>query len=357
MEKLIFVLFAIFCIFMGVFFWACGGIQFPRTIDGAVYDFGKGPVLVPSEPDKISLLTWNISYAYGFGSSGQGYTAHSRDDFQSRLEQMGEIIRGTNADIILLQEVDFNSRRSCGVDQMRELARASGLRYAAPAVTWRAGYVPFPLWRPKDHFGRMLSGGAVLSRYPIISNRVRLFPKPAKNHWWYNLFYLFRFSQEAQIQAGGKTYLIINNHLEAFNMENRMQQARAIAAEVAVLPKEDRVVIIGGDMNALPPCAAKRFAFSDGTGNDYRGDKTIDILNSIAGFKDVIPLNDYCGNEAAYFSFPSHSPNRRLDYLFVPQWVEVSGVRIISAGTLSDHLPVLAQLDVSKGGISVQGKN
>ncbi len=356
-KKLIIIPFVALCILAGVFLWACGGIQFPRTIDGDVCDFGKGPAPAPQEFGRISVLTWNISYAYGFGSSGQGYGARTLQELNSRLSRIGRIIRDSSADVVLLQEVDFNSRRSRNVDQLRELVRITGLRYAAPAVAWRAGYVPFPLLSPKDHFGAVRSGGAVLSRYPITSNRVRLFPKPGKNPWWYNLFYLFRYSQQVRIWRGGQAYLIVNNHLEAYNVENRMRQARTIAGMAAGLAKTGEIVIIGGDMNALPPGARMRYGFPDGTGDDYRGDNTIDILNSIPGFKEVIPLDDYRSNEAAYFTFPSHAPNRRLDYLFVPQGLPVVGLRIISTGDLSDHLPVLAELAVSKGGTGVQGKN
>ncbi len=348
MKRLVIIFSIILCSLAALFLWACAGIQLAGIVDEKVYDFGSGPASGLRDPGKLSVLTWNISYAYGFGSSGKGYVARTLQDLNSRLQRIGEIIRDSKADIVLLQEIDFNSHRSRNVDQMKELSRITGLRYAAPAVSWKAGYVPFPLWPLKYHFGAVRSGGAVLSRYPIAGNRTTLYPKPAKNPWWYNLFYLFRYSQQVWIQRDNREYQVINNHLETYDKERRMQQARNISRMVAKFNPDERIIIIGGDMNTVPSGARMQYGFPDGTVDDFRQDATLAILNGISGFKEVVAEDTYRSNEAAFFTFPAHAPNRRLDYLFVPEGIPVIQVRIISTGDLSDHLPVLAELAVKK---------
>jgi len=192
----------------------------------------------------------------------------------------------------------------------------------------------------------MCSGGAVLSRYPITVNCVTLHPKPETNAWWYNAFYLFRYSQQVEIQWGEQVVWVINNHLEAYDQANRVQQANALGK---MLPKftdvaKAEVVIAGGDMNTIPPEAAMQYGYPDRPHADHRGDTTMNVLRNIPGFKEVVKVEDYLEHESAFFTAPAHAPNRRLDYLFVSENTRITDVRIIPTGDLSDHLPVLAEL-------------
>jgi len=309
-----------------------------------VYDFGTGPPSKAQGTGKMVVLTWNIAYAYGFGSDGQDYVPRAAEEMAIRLNRIGEIIRDSGADIVLLQEVDFDSDRSHHVDQLEELSRITGLHYGAPALTWKAGFVPFPYWPPNHHFGAVCSGGAVLSRHPITVNRVTLHPKPETNAWWYNAFYIFRYSQQVQIQWGEQIVWVINNHLEAYDRANRVQQANALAKMVSNVPNVAVMVIAGGDMNTIPPEATLQYGYPDRPNADHRGDTTMSILRNISGFKDVVNVEEYLENEAAFFTAPAHAPNRRLDYLFIPEDTRVTDVRVIPTGDLSDHLPVRAEL-------------
>lgn len=263
------------------------------------------------------------------------------------LERMAGVIRESRANVVLLQEIDFDSDRSHNVDQLArlaELSRATGLRYAARALSWKAGYVPFPYWPPRLHFGRMRSGGAVLSRFPVTHNRVTLHPKPRSNSWVVNAFYLFRFSQVVRIAWGETEVVIVNSHLEAYDTANREEQARALAATVRALAGDgETLVIVGGDMNAVPP-GSKARDFGDHTDDDYTGDRTLDVLGAMPGLREVAGDEAYCGNDSAYFTFPANEPNRRLDYVFASDRFAVRDARVLSAGDCSDHLPVRAEL-------------
>lgn len=325
--------------------WASGGIQSPGTSDGIVYDFGSGAE-AEERDNKLVVLTWNIAYGYGKGSGDESYTPKSPEEMAASLNLIGDAIKDSNADIVLLQEVDFGSRRSHYVNQLEELSKMTGLRYAAKALSWKANYVPFPYWPPSRHFGRVRTGGAVLSRYPIISNTVTLHPKPENNTLFYNAFYLFRYSQHVRVETGDKVLSVINNHFEAFDSPSRESEANALAAIVAGI--EGRALIIGGDMNTVPPEASVKHGFSDDDA-DYRGEHTISILRQMLGIKDIVDVEDYTHNEQAYFTFPSYAPSERLDYIFVSNDVHVLDVEVIQAGEMSDHLPVRAELAYSSG--------
>ena len=329
-----------------LFLWASGGVQKPKTFDGPISDYAPDAAEPPRVSGSIVLLTWNISYAYGAGSEGEGYAPRSADELARRLDRIGAVIRDSGADVVFLQEVDFNSARSARVDQLRELARVTGLRYAARAVTWKAGYVPFPYWPPRSHFGAMCSGTAVLSRLPITANRVTLHPKPSSNSWLRNAFYTFRSTEVAEIQCGGRTLLAVNSHLEAWDKANRAAQAGALAATVEKLAASGCMLAFGGDLNTVPPEAAVKTGFPDAP-DDYQNDTTLSILRNVSGIKDVIDESAYRQSESPYFTFPAAAPNRRLDYLFVSKEAAVADARVIQAGDLSDHLPLRAQITLT----------
>src|SRR5205807_39535 len=94
------------------------------------------------------------------------------------LARIAEVVAELAPDVLLLQEVDRGSDRSCGVDQAALIARKAGLLHLARAPSWDVDYLPFPYWPPSRHYGRLLSGGAILSRHPIADCRVEILDKP-----------------------------------------------------------------------------------------------------------------------------------------------------------------------------------
>ncbi len=171
-------------------------------------------------------MSWNVAFALGLGSEGSSYKARSKGYYQEKLKKMGEVIKTSGADIVFLQEIDWGSSRFHFIDQVQTLARESGLKYSAKALSWAINYLPFPYWPPQDHFGVMNSGGAILSRFPLSHNQVELFKKPDSQAWWYQRFYLFRYAQAVQVHIKKQNYWVVNCHLEAFDKNNRQQMAQ-----------------------------------------------------------------------------------------------------------------------------------
>ena len=292
----------------------------------------------------LTIVSWNIAWAYGWGSDGSGITSRLESDFERNLKEMGRVLKQLNPDIVLLQEADFESTRSHGIDQAHQLARVAHLPYVAKAISWRANWVPFPYWPPENHFGTMLSGGAILSRYPIEEHRVETVPKPDALPWWYNLFYLFRYHQEAVIQTDFGPVLVMNVHAEAFDEENRIQHARLIAERLSdhIIPQ----TVVGGDFNSVLPEASVREGYPDEPGTSHSSDPTIEIIRGIDGLMDTVPGELYLKDEAAWLTFPAYEPNRKLDYLFYGAGFRADKTHIprATAGDLSDHLPIVTTL-------------
>jgi len=325
--------------------WAPGQLPEPGLRSDQIAEYG-----VSSQSDSVSsirVMVYNIGYGYGSGSDGSDYKPKAKEETDHSIEEIAELIRNESIDLVLIQEIDFGSDRSGGTNQLQLLAERSGLTYTARAMSWDANYVPFPYWPIDYHFGRVQSGGAVLSRFPIVENDVKLLAKPAANPWWYNRFYLYRIHQSVGFIVNGDTLYAVNNHLESFNVENRMEHAQSLLAWVEELSTDKNVIVVGGDMNAVPPNAQQTKNFDDLSGDDYTGDQTMTILSRMGRFQEIATAEQYAANPSAWHTFPAENPNRRLDYIFVNQNYTFGNGRVLqAAGTLSDHLPVIVDIQV-----------
>lgn len=328
-----------------LFIWGPGPLPKPGRYEHPIHVYGN-PAPTTSA-DRIRVMTYNLGYGYGLGSDGLDYHPKTHEEIGKAIREMGEVIRTDNIDIVLIQEIDFQSKKSGDLNQLKLLAELTGLSYSAEAVVWNANYVPFPYWPPSYHFGRVLSGGAVLSRFPIVDNQVTLLKKPDENPGYYNRFYLYRFHQVVGIAVNGETLYVVNNHLEAYRTANRMEHAHSLVNIVNELGKSKNVVLVGGDMNALPCNAAQVSDFIDNSGDDYSGDLTMEIIGMMKGFRELASHEEYANNRKIWHTFPADAPNRRLDYIFVnTRYTITNGHVPRKYGSLSDHLPVVVDIDL-----------
>jgi endonuclease/exonuclease/phosphatase family metal-dependent hydrolase len=135
-----------------------------------------------------------------------------------------------NADIIGLQEIDFDAYRSfeakpaiCGVVGIAD-ALCRHCHQLGQNATCQ-----FPYWPPAVHYKKVISGQAMLSRYPITQNERIVLEKVPNNPFYYNALYLDRVAQVAEIDLGNQSLVVINVHLEAFDAPTRTRQERSCA--------------------------------------------------------------------------------------------------------------------------------
>ena len=344
--KLILCIFIFTVLFMAfLFVWGPGPLPKPGRYEHPIHVYGNPAPTAPA--DRIRVMTYNLGYGHGLGSDGLDYQPKTHEEIGKAIQEMGEMIRTDNIDIVLIQEIDFKSKRSGNLNQLKVLADLTGLPYSAEAVVWDANYVPFPYWPPSYHFGRVLSGGAVLSRFPIVDNQVTLLKKPDENPGYYNRFYLYRFHQVVGIEVNGETLYVVNNHLESYRTANRMEHAHSLVNIVNELGKSEDVILVGGDMNALPCNAAQVSDFIDDSGDDYSGDRTMEIIGMMKGFREIASHEEYANNRNILHTFPADAPNRRLDYMFVnTRYTTTNGHVPRKYGSRSDHLPVVVDIDL-----------
>ena len=321
---------AIIFVAWACFPWSLGpGFLTPKIIDLKSYQEDED-----HKPSVLKILTWNVGFFYGEGSEGENYQEQDSSFFSERLVLASEELKSWDADIVFLQEIDFDSARSQFINQAITLAKLSGYHFVAEAPSWRANYIPFPYLPISDHFGRMNSGGAILSKYPLTKNSVHLLEKPQSNPWWYNLFYLHRFVQLVEVSVADKTFHMANLHLEAFDKSNREDHIRSIIEH----HKTNSLDFIAGDFNMVPDAATQKSKFING--DNYVDDLSFSLMSD-SGLDEVIPMNIYEKSERDYFTFPSSRPDRRLDYIFYQRGLKLMKAEVLSS-TLSDHLPLRA---------------
>ena len=173
----------------------------------------------------------------------------------------------------------------------------------------------------------MVSGQAVLSRYPIRRNERLVLEKVPTNPFYYNALYLDRVAQVTEIEVSGQTLVVINVHLEAFDAPTRSRQTQVVR-ELAEGYAQDFPVLLVGDFNS----SLNRMEEGDS--------RSIQIL------LDSPMLAAAQSTDGEDVTFPSDQPQYTLDYIFyTPATLEILDAGVVkSTAQASDHLPIQAQV-------------
>ncbi len=251
----------------------------------------SGCTMISSPSRAVRVLTYNI---------------HAGKDAQlvDNLDRVAAIIDSTEADIVLLQEVDRRTQRAHRVDHFAELRTRTRMHGVfGKSITFQGG----------DY------GIAVLSRWPIDSiAAVPLLPDPSQERSSYET----RIVLHVLVRTPGGPLHVVNTHLDAAaNPSFRRQELIAALAHMKQNVPTDAPVVFGGDLNARP------------------------VTSEIAaiGFS-LADVFDTCGAGSAE-TFPAHAPDRRIDYIFF-RYARCQTARVI-ATQASDHRPRRAIMAIS----------
>jgi endonuclease/exonuclease/phosphatase family metal-dependent hydrolase len=285
----------------------------------------------PPRPDTVTVTTYNIGYLSGMTNNEP--VVRSDSLLSAHLEQAVALLRAADPDLIAFQEIDYGAARSGYVQQLDTLARRLGYAAAAQAVNWDERYIPFPYGRPAVHFGRTVSGQAVLSRYPVRDHARRVLARP--DQWiGRDAFYLDRLAQVVRLDLGGRPLVLVNVHLEAFDRNTREQQARTVRRYYDRLAQTGVPVLLMGDFN------------SDdwAPGGPPPRDSTLHILLDDTNLRPALP-DSVRADMTPAATYPADAPTRTIDHIFYPPTAVRPVDRRIDCGAPSppaDHCAVTA---------------
>jgi endonuclease/exonuclease/phosphatase family metal-dependent hydrolase len=224
------------------------------------------------------------------------YNIHAGKDAAGvdNLERVAGLIRSSDADLVLLQEVDRNTTRSGGVDQLAELMRLTGMHGVfGKSLDYQGGEY----------------GIATLSRWPIVRHEtVALHTDPP------------------QLRAGGSLeprialivetnrLHVLNTHLDASRDDRyRLQEI----GQVIRATRNRTPILAGGDFNSEPESEVQKRVRE-------------------AGLRDAWLE---CGAGPS-LTYPASEPVKRIDYLFFTGRSDCTTAAVLDSQA-SDHRALL----------------
>jgi endonuclease/exonuclease/phosphatase family metal-dependent hydrolase len=238
-------------------FFAIAGMLAYRPQNVETLHSGGNPL--PFDDDSIKIITWNIGYASmdsaaDFFMDGGSMVRRAEHIMRNNITQIALAIKGFDAQILLLQEVDADSRRSWHLDQNRfiqEYISGNGNEYCCGyAYNLKTWFIPIPLTNP---LGRTHSGMALCSRLPA-ADIVR-YAYPSMENVPYSWFSIKRcFAAARYPMRNGKFLVVIGTHNSAFD-DGSMREAeiRMLSDFMQEQYRRGNYVIAGGDWNQTPP--------------------------------------------------------------------------------------------------------
>lgn len=259
-----------------------------------VYEKDKQP--------QITVANYNIA---------GGLRKHTVD-----LDLVAKAIKSMNADIVTLEEVDQNTTRSNGLDQVKIIAEKTGMYYAFGKATDMKG-------------GNY--GNAILSKYPIEKTKVFLLPSGD---------YEQRALMLSKINVPGfdSPIYIFNSHFDWHEEDEvRMSQARFI----------NSIVFDDLDLDEEFPNLASGIMILLGDFNSVKNDR---VVKEFEKYWTLVKQDNVDTR-----TWPAGNPGLDLDHIFTSRnqvW-QVEKLMIPNNGEewngikwplVSDHIPVIATL-------------
>jgi endonuclease/exonuclease/phosphatase family metal-dependent hydrolase len=218
--------------------------------------------------------------------------------------RIAEAIADLEVDVIGLQELDLNRRRSAGIDQAGLIAEQLG---------WQR------IFHPALRVAGEQYGDAILSRWPMQLRQARELPSVTTR-----VCPETRAAIWVEIQTPAGPVQVINTHLGLGRRERFMQAQLLIGDEWLGSVVASYPLILMGDFNSLPGSAPYRLI--------------------VQQLRDARRLVTPAPHLRAY---PTRLPLFAVDHIFVNEQLHVERIRVVrNARTrvASDHFPVVADL-------------
>lgn len=268
-------------------------------------------------PQRLRIACYNI--AHGRGLAESNWDGGNFQERQARLDEIAGLLRKVDADVVVLNEVDFQASWSYGVNQSRYLAEQAG----------------YPYWVEQRNLDfRVLGwtwrfGNAVLSKQPIADAKVIDLPAFSQ---WEPLLAGKKRGVICTIDFAGQSIRVVGAHLSHRSEAVRVESAHTILnmAKGSSLP-----TIFAGDLNSTPPDFA-------GTTNDRFGENAIATFDHSGRFRRQPESGPPTG---ADFTFHSNEPHTVIDWILIPRDWRFAEY-IVHPSKLSDHRLVYADVEI-----------
>jgi endonuclease/exonuclease/phosphatase family metal-dependent hydrolase len=273
----------------------------------------RGPVF----SGRLRIGSYNI--AHGRGDARSSWQVAKKADLLERLDEIAEVLKNERLDLAVLNEVDVNSFRTSGIDQVHHIARQAQFLFRAAQC-----HIDFSLGPVKHQYGN-----AVLSRHPI--SRTQQVSFPGHSSWETALLGKKAGLLCTMTLPDDREIRIMAVHLEHRLESNRLKAAHRIEAARIIAPSP---LILAGDFNST------RLEYPMAVPTDG-GQTALSWLLETGAYR-TLPSGQPQEDD---LTFPASHPITVIDWVLVPREWEIVSKRVI-ATTLSDHRPVVLEAQV-----------
>jgi endonuclease/exonuclease/phosphatase family metal-dependent hydrolase len=223
--------------------------------------------LRPARSQPIEIISWNIGYASldakedFFMDGGKKTRPDTAGSVLENMRAIRDFISAANPDIFFLQEIDVNSKRSYGNDQVRYLSE-NWKGSSAFALNFKCPFVPIPI---PQFIGKVESGILILNSFGGAAERISL---PSPFAWPERVAQLKRclLVTRVPVQGDGVSgnspeLVLVNLHLEAYDTGGAGRQAQTKLLAQFLLDEYARgnYCVAGGDFNQVFPAVKDVF--------------------------------------------------------------------------------------------------
>jgi endonuclease/exonuclease/phosphatase family metal-dependent hydrolase len=232
------------------------------------------------------------------------YNVHGCMGMDGRIstDRIARVIARHNPDVICLQELDSQRKRSKGMDQAHQIAQYLEMKYHFHSV----------FCEEEEQYGN-----AILSRHPLTLVKMAALPR-LRNSKTYEP----RGAMLVSLEFQGKKVHLINTHLSIWPHE-RIMQVKALLGEEWLMDSHP-LTILCGDFNAMPSSRTYKKVC----------EKLKDSQRMLPGHK---PYRTWFGRY----------PLSQIDHIFITPQFKVNAAIVPHTSldkVASDHLPLMVDL-------------
>ncbi|MDA7605373.1 endonuclease/exonuclease/phosphatase family protein [Verrucomicrobiales bacterium] len=259
----------------------------PLTGDLVEISPAKGHVIFAEntkKPFRLRVLCYNIHHAKGV-------------DGKLDLPRIAKVILSVEPDLVALQEVDQNTKRSGKVDQVAELSRLTKIKSVFGSnIDFQGGHY----------------GNAILSRFPIIKRKNFHLPNVDSGEQRGVLESIIKISEEQSI-------IFLATHFDHRPLsEERLASAKFINRMISI--SDSKPAILAGDFNDVPDSST---------------------------LKEIGKLWLRTNTEIAP-TIPVSKPTRQIDYILVrpkKRWKVIES-KVLDEELASDHRAIFSVIEL-----------
>lgn len=288
--------------------------SFARKIQTIDFSDAASVGATPEFSGTLRVACWNIAHGRGmtFDNWEEGH-----DEKSERIRQIAAEISSFDADLVVLNEVDFSATWSGGLDQANAIAQRAGYRYCLKQSNLDFGFI----------YGRWHFGNVLLSKYPISDAEVVEF---AGVNAWEDWVVGSKRGFACTVQLAPETQVsVVGLHLESRSEAVRVKEVPDVCK---VTGRLKHPILLAGDLNTTP-------AHAPHSSTDTDGENAFELLVKQSGLS-FSPSNVPAPDE---YTFSTMQPQSVIDWImFESMHLKLIDQHVVNS-QLSDHLPVVAE--------------